>query len=104
MATTTPFSPSRPGSRWRASRISGDNGLPREAAEVLSAATYGGALAMGLQEDIGSVEPGKLADLVILNADPGIDIRNCRQIDWVIKGGTAYRPQQLTRPRSKGTE
>jgi imidazolonepropionase-like amidohydrolase len=50
---------------------------------------------MGRRQDIGSVEPGKLADLVILNADPGVDVRNCREIEWVIKGGTAYKPREL---------
>ena len=50
---------------------------------------------MGRQKNIGSVEIGKLADLVVLNADPDVDIRNCRQIEWVIKGGTAYKPQEL---------
>lgn len=70
-----------------------ENGL--KASEVLAAATHGGALAMGRQEDIGSVEIGKLADLVVLYADPGIDIRNSRLIEWVIKGGKTYRPQDL---------
>lgn len=70
-----------------------ENGLT--ATEVLAAATYGGALAIGRQEEIGSVETGKLADLVVLNADPGVDIRNCREIEWVIKGGTAYKPREL---------
>lgn len=58
------------------------------------------ALAMGRQMDIGSVETGKLADLVVLSADPAADIRNCRQIEWVIKGGTAYKPRELVRDES----
>lgn len=70
-----------------------ENGLA--ATEVLAAATYGGAVAMGRQTDIGSVETGKLADLLVLNADPGADVRNSRQIEWVIKGGTAYKPREL---------
>lgn len=70
-----------------------ENGLTPT--EALAAATYGGALAMGRQKDIGSVETGKLADLVVLNADPDVDVRNCRQIEWVIKGGTAYKPREL---------
>ncbi len=46
--------------------------------------------------DIGTIEPGKLADIDIVNADPTIDIRNLRQIDAVIKDGkvvdAAYHP------------
>lgn len=63
--------------------------------EVLTAATYGGAATMGWEEEVGSVEVGKLADLVILEADPRADIRNCRKIAWVIKGGNPYSPETL---------
>ncbi len=38
-------------------------------------------------KDIGSIEPGKLADIDIVNADPLVDIKNLRQIDSVIKDG-----------------
>ena len=44
---------------------------------------------------MGSVEVGKLADMVILNSDPTVDIRNSRDIAWVVKGGRAYRPHEL---------
>ena len=71
-----------------------ENGLT--SIEVLRAATYGGAIAMGRQDETGSIEAGKLADLVILNADPGSDIRNSRDIEWVVKGGAIYRPAELT--------
>ena len=63
--------------------------------EVLTAATRGGAIALGRQADLGSIEVGKLADMVVLNADPTADVRNCREIEWVIKGGWVYRPRQL---------
>jgi imidazolonepropionase-like amidohydrolase len=63
--------------------------------EVLTAATHGGAVALGRQADMGSVEVGKLADMVVLNGDPTADVRNSREIEWVIKGGVDYRPRQL---------
>ncbi len=63
--------------------------------EVLTAATHGGAVALGREADIGSVEIGKLADMIVLNADPTADVRNSREIEWVIKGGAEYRPRQL---------
>ena len=64
-------------------------------AEVLVAATYGGAIALGVEAEIGTVEAGKLADMVVLRANPSADIRNARQIEWVIKGGVVFRPRDL---------
>ncbi len=52
-------------------------------------------MALGRESEIGSIEVGKLADMIILNADPLADIKNCRSIEWVIKGGAAYRPSDL---------
>ena len=73
-----------------------DNGLT--ATQALTAATLGGAVAMGREDEVGSLEVGKFADLVILNADPSVDVRNCREIAWVLKGGTAYTPRELSTP------
>jgi len=50
--------------------------------QVLLAATGNAAQIMNLDE-IGTIEPGKWADLLVLNADPLIDIRNTREIDSV---------------------
>jgi imidazolonepropionase-like amidohydrolase len=59
--------------------------------QVLVASTRGGALAMGREKEIGTVEKGKLADLLIVAADPTADAANLRKIRWVIRGG-AMRP------------
>jgi imidazolonepropionase-like amidohydrolase len=56
---------------------------------------YGGAVAMGREDEVGSLEVGKFADLVILNANPSVDVRNCREIAWVVNGGTVYSPGDL---------
>jgi imidazolonepropionase-like amidohydrolase len=60
--------------------------------QVIAAATLGGAKAMGRADELGTVEEGKIADLVILNADPLQDIRNTRTIHRVIKGGQVLDP------------
>lgn len=60
-------------------------GIPPSA--ILRMATLNGAIFLGREQDLGSIEPGKLADMVLLNADPTADIRNARRISTVIKGG-----------------
>jgi imidazolonepropionase-like amidohydrolase len=55
--------------------------------DVLVAATKIGARAMGREPELGTVEEGKFADLVALDADPTQDIANARRVRWVMKGG-----------------
>ncbi|WP_157218153.1 amidohydrolase family protein [Flavisphingomonas formosensis] len=57
---------------------------------VLHAATIGSAETIGRKSDLGSVEPGKRADLVILTADPLIDVRNARAVAAVMRDGRLY--------------
>ncbi len=65
--------------------------------EVLRAATIDGAHIIGLREDLGSIEPGKLADLVVLDEDPLQDIRNTNSIRMVMKNGELYDGDTLTK-------
>lgn len=58
--------------------------------EVLRAATIDGAKIIGVAEDLGSVESGKLADLVILAENPLEDIRNTASIDYVMQDGRLF--------------
>jgi imidazolonepropionase-like amidohydrolase len=53
------------------------------------------AQALGLDQDLGSIEPGKLADFVVLEKNPLERIENSESVELVVKGGQAYRPQQL---------
>lgn len=55
----------------------------------------GGAHFVGAQEDIGSIRPGKLADLQILDANSMNDVRNRAKIRWVVKGGVVYEGETL---------
>jgi len=68
-------------------------GIP--ALEVLGIATRNGAEALDLLVEIGTVEEGKIADLVILTANPLDDIRNTREIEAVIKAGRWFEPKSL---------
>jgi len=64
-------------------------------AEALRTATINAAKFLGREKEQGTVEAGKLADLVILDANPLADIRNIRRIHRVIKGGVVYDPATL---------
>jgi len=63
--------------------------------EVLVASTRGGALAMHRLDHFGTVEKGKQADLLVVAADPSRDIKNLRQIRYVIKGGVVRAQSEL---------
>jgi len=58
--------------------------------EALRAGTIMPAVSLGYAKDLGSLEPGKLADLVVLDADPTVDIRNSDKVDAVMLGGRLY--------------
>jgi imidazolonepropionase-like amidohydrolase len=65
-----------------------DSGLTPLAA--LQAATVTAAEALGQSQNLGTLEKGKLADIVVLEADPLADIQNARRVRLVLKGGKIY--------------
>lgn len=58
--------------------------------DVLVAATRTGAELIGVASELGTLEPGKFADLLILDANPVADIKNVRRLRTVVQGGVAY--------------
>jgi len=65
--------------------------------EVLRSATVNGARTLGLAGQVGEVQAGMLADLLILDADPLADIGNLAKVHRTIKGGVVYEPEELMR-------
>ena len=64
-------------------------------AETLRAATINAARMLGRDAEQGTVEAGKLADLVVLDADPLVDIRNVTRLHRVVKDGVIFDPVKL---------
>ena len=58
--------------------------------DMLRAATILGAEAIGFGDQIGSIEKGKFADIVVLNSNPLDDLRNSSDIRYVMKDGRLY--------------
>jgi hypothetical protein len=68
-------------------------GIP--APEVLRMATFEAAKVMSKENQLGSIAPGKYADLILVNGDPTKNISDIRRIDTVIKNGEIYRPSEM---------
>jgi imidazolonepropionase-like amidohydrolase len=65
--------------------------------EAIQAATIVPSRAMGLTQDVGTVETGKRADLIVVDGDPLADIRNTRNVEAVVANGKLYGPAALWR-------
>ncbi len=88
------------GYHWEMWALGSGNATPME---VLKAATIDGAHIIGHGDEVGSIEPGKFADLVILNADPRSDLKNTADIHRVMMNGRLYDDDTLEElwPRQK---
>jgi len=60
------------------------------------ASSLNGAEKLGLEQDLGSLERGKLADFVVLDANPLEDIHNSQKIRYVVKNGFVYDAASMT--------
>ena len=65
--------------------------------EAIQAATIVPARVMGLDKEVGTIEAGKRADLIILNGNPLEDIHNTRHVEYVITNGMIFKTAELWR-------
>ena len=68
-------------------------GVP--APRVLQIATLGAARLMKRDAELGSISPGKLADLILVDGDPSSRIGDIRRVTTVVKDGTVYQTSAL---------
>ena len=71
--------------------------------EAIRNSTLNGAHYLGMDADIGSLEVGKLADLVVIDGDPTVDIRQSDRVGYVMQNGRLYSLPRLDEiaPRQK---
>jgi hypothetical protein len=97
------------GSHWEMWAMASDGLTPLQA---IRSATIWAAEAMGMEDDIGSLEAGKLADLIVLDRNPLVDLKNTNSIRYVMKAGTLWNgdsmdevwPTKRVRPRGTWEE
>ena len=81
------------GTHWELWAFTYDNGLTNY--EALQTATINGAEKIDLQKELGSIEESKLADLVVLNSNPLVDIFNTTDIQYTIQNGSIYESETM---------
>ena len=79
------------GRAWRELIFMVKNGM--RPMQALVAATKGGAELLGMSQDIGTLEPGKCADLIVVTGDPLSDISDIGRVSWVIKNGAVCKSE-----------
>ena len=77
-------------------KLMADAGVPP--ADLIVAATLNAAKIAGQEHRVGSIEPGKQANLLVLDADPLADIGNLQAIDQVMKSGVLFDSATLRPP------
>jgi imidazolonepropionase-like amidohydrolase len=69
--------------------------LGSSAMETIRMATMNAAIALGGVNELGTIEPGKIADMIIIDAVPWRDLRTLRLVYRVFKGGAVYDPAHV---------
>ncbi|CAN5336814.1 amidohydrolase family protein [soil metagenome] len=63
--------------------------------EAIKIATINGATALGKEKEIGSIEIGKEADLIVIDGDPSKNISDIRKVEWVFKDGVGFNSKKI---------
>jgi imidazolonepropionase-like amidohydrolase len=79
------------GAQARELKIYVDEGM--SPMQAIQAATRSAAKCIGWQDHVGTVEPGKYADLIAVAGDPLSDITQLEQVKWVMKGGAVVKDE-----------
>jgi imidazolonepropionase-like amidohydrolase len=74
---------------WREAKVHVDMGMPP--IKVISALTRVGATILGKQRELGTIEPGKLADVIVVQGNPLFDITALGHVETVVKGGRVFK-------------
>lgn len=74
---------------WREAKVHVDMGM--SPMRVISSLTRIGANILGKQADLGTIEPGKLADIIVIKGNPLYDILSLAHVETVVKGGIVYK-------------
>lgn len=74
---------------WREAKVHVDMGMPP--IKVISALTRIGATILGKQRDVGTIEPGKFGDIIVVNGNPLYDITALSHVETVVKGGRVIK-------------
>jgi imidazolonepropionase-like amidohydrolase len=85
---------------WREIKVHVDMGMAPQRA--ISAATRVNAGIIGKARDLGTIEPGKLADIIVVNGNPLFDIVSLSHVEVVVKGGIVYKGGASAGTRSSG--
>jgi imidazolonepropionase-like amidohydrolase len=83
---------------WREAKVHVDMGMPP--LRVISALTRIGANILGKQRDVGTIEPGKFADIIVVNGNPLYDITALAHVETVVKGGVVLKGAAAAPARS----
>ena len=74
---------------WREAKVHVDMGM--SPIKVITALTRTGAAILGKTRDLGTIEPGKLADIIVVNGNPLYDITALSHVETVVKGGVVHK-------------
>jgi imidazolonepropionase-like amidohydrolase len=86
---------------WREAKVFVDHGMP--AAKVIAALTSVNARILGKESEIGTIEPGKLADITVVKGNPLFDIVALSNVDLVVKDGVPYSRDAIRTATGRAT-